>query len=164
MRDGVIADFEVAEEMIKHFIRKVHNRRSSPIHDHRLRAVGLDRGGTARDSGIGAVGGRPARVLIEEPMRGDRRRPSGVRAHWIHGGGYRRGTTEVAVLSLGGIVYSRSVRVAATRWTRRSSPISPHQNLLIGEASSERIKKEIGSAAAPEGGSGVTMEIKAAIS
>ena len=57
MRDGVIADFEVAEEMIKHFIRKVHNRRSfANPHDHRLRAVGLDRGGAPRHSGIGAVG------------------------------------------------------------------------------------------------------------
>ena len=57
MRDGVIADFEVAEEMIKHFIRKVHNRRSfANPHDHRLRAFRLDGGGTARHSGIGAVG------------------------------------------------------------------------------------------------------------
>ena len=54
MRDGVIADFEVAEEMIKHFIRKVHNRRSfANPHDHRLRAVGLDRGRAPRHSGIG---------------------------------------------------------------------------------------------------------------
>ena len=54
MRDGVIADFEVAEEMIKHFIRKVHNRRSlRQSADHRLRAVGLDRGRAPRHPGIG---------------------------------------------------------------------------------------------------------------
>jgi rod shape-determining protein MreB len=71
------------------------------------------------------------------------------------------GTTEVAVLSLGGIVYSRSVRVGGDKmdeaiiaYTRR------HQNLLIGESTAERIKKEIGSAAAPLEGSGITIEIK----
>ena len=63
MRDGVIADFEVAEEMIKHFIRKVHNRRSfANPDDHRLRAVRLDRGRAPRHSGIGAVGRRPPRL------------------------------------------------------------------------------------------------------
>ena len=71
------------------------------------------------------------------------------------------GTTEVAVLSLGGIVYSRSVRVGGDKMDEAIiAYIRRHQNLLIGEASSERIKKEIGSAAAPEGGSGITMEIK----
>ena len=61
MRDGVIADFEVAEEMIKHFIRKVHNRRSfANPHDHRLRALGLDRGRAPRDPGIGRCRPAPA--------------------------------------------------------------------------------------------------------
>jgi rod shape-determining protein MreB len=71
------------------------------------------------------------------------------------------GTTEVAVLSLGGIVYSRSVRVGGDKkdeaiiaYIRRS------HNLLVGEASAERIKKEIGSACPPEDGEGETMEIK----
>ncbi len=71
------------------------------------------------------------------------------------------GTTEVAVLSLGGIVYSRSVRVGGDKMDEAIiAYIRRHQNLLIGEASSERIKKEIGSAAAPPDGNGVTMEIK----
>jgi rod shape-determining protein MreB len=71
------------------------------------------------------------------------------------------GTTEVAVLSLGGIVYSRSVRVGGDKmdeaiigYVRRT------HNLLIGESSAERIKKEVGSACAPEEGEGRTMEIK----
>jgi rod shape-determining protein MreB len=71
------------------------------------------------------------------------------------------GTTEVAVLSLGGIVYSRSVRVGGDKMDEAIiAYIRRHQNLLIGEASSERIKKEIGSAALPADGNGTTMEIK----
>ena len=71
------------------------------------------------------------------------------------------GTTEVAVLSLGGIVYSRSVRVGGDKMDEAIiAYIRRHQNLLIGEASAERIKKEIGSAAPPDDGNGVTMEIK----
>ena len=66
------------------------------------------------------------------------------------------GTTEVAVLSLGGIVYSRSVRVGGDKMDEAIiAYIRRHQNLLIGEASAERIKKEIGSAAPPEDGNGV---------
>ncbi len=64
-------------------------------------------------------------------------------------------------MSLGGIVYSRSVRVGGDKMDEAIiAYIRRHQNLLIGEASSERIKKEIGSAAAPDSGSGITMEIK----
>ena len=92
LRDGVIADFEVAEEMIKHFIRKVHNRRTfaNPA-DHRLRAVGLDRGRAPRHPGIGALGRRAPRL----PDRGadgggDRRRPAGHRADRLDGRRHRR--------------------------------------------------------------------------
>jgi rod shape-determining protein MreB and related proteins len=71
------------------------------------------------------------------------------------------GTTEVAVLSLGGIVYSRSVRVGGDKMDEAViAYIRRHQNLLIGEASAERIKKEIGTAAPPADGGGVTLEIK----
>ena len=92
MRDGVIADFEVAEEMIKHFIRKVHNRRSfANPHDHRLRAVRLHRRRAPRHPGIGRVRRRPQRL----PDRGadgrrDRRRPAGHRADRLDGRRYRR--------------------------------------------------------------------------
>jgi len=71
------------------------------------------------------------------------------------------GTTEVAVLSLGGIVYSRSVRVGGDKMDEAIiAYIRRYHNLLVGEASAERIKMEIGSAYPPEGGEGRTMEIK----
>ncbi len=71
------------------------------------------------------------------------------------------GTTEVAVLSLGGIVYSRSVRVGGDKMDEAIiAYIRRNHNLLIGEGSAERIKKEIGSACPPEDGEGQVMEIK----
>ncbi len=74
------------------------------------------------------------------------------------GGGHE---PKSAVLSLGGIVYSRSVRVGGDKMDEAIiAYIRRHQNLLIGEASSERIKKEIGSAAPPADGNGVTLDIK----
>jgi rod shape-determining protein MreB len=71
------------------------------------------------------------------------------------------GTTEVAVLSLGGIVYSKSVRVGGDKMDEAIiAYIRRNHNLLVGESSAERIKKEIGSAAPPEDGDGRLMEIK----
>src|SRR6201747_2506033 len=163
MRDGVIADFEVAEEMIKHFIRKVHNRRSFA---NPMIIVCVPSGSTAverraiQESALSAGARRV--YLIEEPMAAaigaglPVSEPTGSMVVDIGGG-----TTEVAVLSLGGIVYSRSVRVGGDKMDEAIIPYTRrHQNLLIGEASSERIKKEIGSAAPPADGSGVTMDIK----
>ena len=163
MRDGVIADFEIAEEMIKHFIRKVHNRRSFA---NPMIIVCVPSGSTAverraiQESALSAGARRV--FLIEEPMAaaigaglpvGE---PTGSMIVDIGGG-----TTEVAVLSLGGIVYSRSVRVGGDKMDEAIiAYIRRHQNLLIGEASSERIKKEIGSAAPPADGNGTTLEIK----
>src|ERR1700692_2579345 len=163
LRDGVIADFEVAEEMIKHFIRKVHGRRSwaSP-----LIIVCVPSGSTAVErraiqESAESAGARKV-ALIEEPMAG------GV------GGGLPvteapgsmvvdigGGTTEVAVLSLGGIVYARSVRVGGDKMDEAIiAYIRRNHNLLVGEGSAERIKKEIGSACMPEDGDGRVMEIK----
>jgi rod shape-determining protein MreB len=71
------------------------------------------------------------------------------------------GTTEVAVLSLGGIVYSRSVRVGGDKMDEAIiAYIRRNHNLLVGESSAERIKKEIGSAGPPDDGEGRMMEIK----
>jgi rod shape-determining protein MreB and related proteins len=148
LRDGVIADFEVAEEMIKHFIRKVH-RRSSFASPQII--VCVPSGSTAR------------RVfLIDEPMAAaigaglPVTEPTGSMVVDIGGG-----TTEVAVLSLGGIVYSRSVRVGGDKMDEAIiAYIRRNHNLLVGEGSSERIKKEIGSACPPEDGEGRVMEIK----
>ncbi|MDB5316814.1 MAG: rod shape-determining protein, partial [Rhodospirillales bacterium] len=164
LRDGVIADFEVAEEMIKHFIRKVHNRRSfaSP-----LIIVCVPSGSTAVErraiqESAESAGARKV-LLIEEPMAAaigaglPVTEPSGSMVVDIGGG-----TTEVAVISLGGIVYARSVRVGGDKMDEAIiSYIRRSANLLIGESSAERIKMEIGAAAAPDnGGEGNFTEVK----
>ncbi len=163
LRDGVIADFEIAEEMIKYFIRKVHNRRSfnSP-----MVIVCVPSGSTAVErraiqESAEAAGARKV-WLIEEPMAAaiganlPVTEPTGSMVVDIGGG-----TTEVAVLSLGGIVYARSVRVGGDKMDAAIiSYIRRNHNLLVGESSAERIKKEIGSASVPEKGDGRTFEIK----
>jgi rod shape-determining protein MreB len=163
LRDGVIADFEVAEEMIKHFIRKVHNRRSfaSP-----QVIICVPSGSTAVErraikEAAESAGARRV-FLIEEPMAAaigaglPVTEPTGSMVVDIGGG-----TTEVAVISLGGIVYSRSVRVGGDKLDEAIiAYIRRHHNLLVGESSAERIKKSIGSACQPEDGDGRMMEIK----
>ena len=163
LRDGVIADFEVAEEMIKHFIRKVHNRRSfaSP-----LVIICVPSGSTAVErraiqESAESAGARRV-FLIEEPMAAaigaglPVTEPTGSMVVDIGGG-----TTEVAVLSLGGIVYSRSVRIGGDKMDEAIiGYIRRNHNLLVGEGSAERIKEQIGSACPPEDGEGRTMEIK----
>jgi len=163
LRDGVIADFDVAEEMIKHFIRKVHNRRTfaSP-----QIIVCVPSGSTAVErraiqESAESAGARRV-FLIEEPMAAaigaglPVTEPTGSMVVDIGGG-----TTEVAVLSLGGIVYSRSVRVGGDKMDEAIiAYIRRHHNLLVGESSAERIKKEIGSACPPDEGDGRVMEIK----
>jgi rod shape-determining protein MreB len=163
LRDGVIADFEVAEEMIKHFIRKVHNRRSfaSPqvIVCVPSGSPGVER--RAIQESAESAGARRV-FLIEEPMAAaiganlPVTEPTGSMVVDIGGG-----TTEVAVLSLGGIVYSRSVRVGGDKMDEAIiAYIRRNHNLLVGEGSAERIKKDIGSAYPPEDGIGRTMQIK----
>ena len=163
LREGVIADFEVAEEMIKHFIHKVHNRRSfvSP-----QIVVCVPSGATAVErraiqESAESAGGRRV-FLIEEPMAAaiganlPVTEPTGSMIVDIGGG-----TTEVAVLSLGGIVYARSVRVGGDKL---DDAIIAHirrlHNLLIGESTAERIKKTIASACSPKNGEGDTMAIR----
>lgn len=163
MREGVIADFEVAEEMIKHFVRKVHNRASfaSP-----QVVICVPSGATAverraiQESALSAGARRV--FLIEEPMAAALgaglpvNDPVGSMVVDIGGG-----TTEVAVMSLGGIVYSRSVRVGGDKMDESiSSYIRRNHSLLIGESSSERIKKEVGTAAIPVNGHEVAIQIK----
>ena len=163
LRDGVIADFEVAEEMIKHFIRKVHQRRSfaSP----RV-IICVPSGSTAVErraiqESAESAGARRV-FLIEEPMAAaigaglPVTEPTGSMVVDIGGG-----TTEVAVLSLGGIVYARSIRVGGNKMDEAVIQyIRRHHNLLIGEATAENIKKLIGSACLPEDGNGDVVEIK----
>jgi len=163
LRDGVIADFEVAEQMIKYFIRKVHNRRTfaSP-----MVVVCVPSGSTAVErraiqESAESAGARKV-YLIEEPMAAaigaglPVTEPTGSMVVDIGGG-----TTEVAVLSLGGIVYARSVRVGGDKMDEAIiAYIRRNHNLLVGEASAARIKETIGSACPPEDGEGRTMDIK----
>ena len=163
LRDGVIADFEVAEEMIKHFIRKVHRRSTlaAPEIIVCVPSVSTAVERRAIQDSADAAGARRV-FLIEEPMAAaigaglPVTEPTGSMVVDIGGG-----TTEVAVLSLGGIVYSRSVRVGGDKMDEAIiAYIRRNHNLLVGEGSAERIKKEIGSACPPEDGEGRTMEIK----
>ncbi|OQY07461.1 MAG: rod shape-determining protein [Desulfobacteraceae bacterium 4572_123] len=149
MRDGVIADFEVTEAMLRHFIHKVHNRRSfvrpriivavpSGITQVEKRAVKE----SAESAGAREV------YLIEEPMAAaigaglPITEPTCNMVVDIGGG-----TTEVAVISLAGIVYSRSLRVAGDKMDEAIMQyIKRKYNLLIGERTSEIIKTTIGNA------------------
>jgi len=161
LRDGVIADFEVAEEMIKHFIRKVHNRRSfaSP-----LIIVCVPSGSTAVErraiqESAESAGARKV-LLIEEPMAAaigaglPVTEPSGNMIVDIGGG-----TTEVAVISLSGIVYSQSVRVGGDKMDDAIvAYLKRKYNLLVGEQTAERVKCQIGNAYPGE--EIETMEVK----
>ncbi len=149
MRDGVIADFEVTEAMLRHFIHKVHNRRTFV----RPRII------VAVPSGITQVEKRAVResaesagarevFLIEEPMAAAIAAGLPVTEPTCNmvvdiGGG----TTEVAVISLAGIVYSRSIRIAGDKMDGSIIQyIKRKYNLLIGERTAEIIKTSIGNA------------------
>ncbi len=162
LRDGVIADFDVAEEMIKHFIRKVHNSRfASP-----QMIICVPSGSTAVErraiqESAESAGARRVE-LIEEPMAAaigaglPVTEPTGSMVVDIGGG-----TTEVAVISLGGIVYAKSVRFGGDKMDEAIiAYIRRTHNLLIGEGSAEMIKKEIGTACPPDDGDGAMIEIK----
>ena len=163
LRDGVISDFEIAEEMIKHFIRKVHNRRSfiSPII-----VICVPSGATpverrAIQESAEAAGARRA-YLIEEPVAaaiGAGLPITEPRASMVVDIG--GGTTEVAILSLGGIVYANSVRVGGDKIDRAIVEfIKDKHNLLLGEASAETLKKEHGSAMPTRSMNGQHFHIK----
>tara|TARA_B100000524_G_scaffold4026_1_gene2603 strand:+ start:88 stop:1116 length:1029 start_codon:yes stop_codon:yes gene_type:complete len=163
MSDGVIADFEVAEEMIKHFIKKVNS--GSGLASPQV-VICVPSGATAVErraiqESAEAAGARRV-FLIEEPMAAaigadlPVTEPTGSMVVDIGGG-----TTEVAVLSLGSIVYARSVRVGGDKLDEAIiSYVRRANNLLIGETSAERIKKHIGIAFPPEDGMGETMEVR----
>ncbi|ADU67002.1 rod shape-determining protein [Desulfurispirillum indicum] len=149
MKDGVIADFEVTEAMLKYFIQKVHNRKTlvsprivicipSGITQVEKRAVK----DSARQAGAREV------YLMEEPMAAaigadlPIQDPSGNLIVDIGGG-----TTEVAVISLSGIVYAKSLRIAGDEMDDAIVQyIRKKHNLLIGYRTAEQIKIEIGSA------------------
>jgi rod shape-determining protein MreB and related proteins len=150
MKDGVIADFTVTEQMLKQFIKRVHN--SSMLAPSPRIIICVPCGSTQverraiKESAIGA-GARQV-FLIEEPMAAaigaglPVADPTGSMVVDIGGG-----TTEVGVISLGGIVYASSVRVGGDKFDEAIiNYIRRNYGMLIGEATSEQIKKEIGSA------------------
>jgi rod shape-determining protein MreB len=162
MRDGVIADFEAAGEMIKYFIRKAHKRRSfaSPVVMICVPAGATPVERRAIEESAIAAGARRVH-LVEEPIAAAIgaglavEEPNGSMIVDIGGG-----TTEVAVLSLGGIVYSRSVRVGGDKMDEAIvAYVRRHHNLYIGDTTAERVKKTIGTACAPIEGNGAAMEI-----
>ncbi|MDC0141074.1 rod shape-determining protein [Pelagibacteraceae bacterium] len=163
MKDGVIADFEVAEQMIKSFIKKVHSGRtlSNPqiVICVPTGATNVER--RAIRESADAAGARRV-FLIEEPVAAaigaglPVAEPTGSMIVDIGGG-----TTEVAVLSLGGVVHATSVKAAGDKFDEAIIEYmrSSHK-LAIGETTAERMKKEIGSASPPEDGDGKSMNVK----
>lgn len=149
MKDGVIADFDITEEMLRYFIQKVHNRKAlvrprivicvpSGITQVEKRAVKE----SAESAGAREV------YLVEEPMAAAI--GAGLPITEANGnmivdiGG---GTTEVAIISLAGIVYAQSVRVGGDKLDEAiTQHLKRQYNMLIGERTAEQIKIEIGSA------------------
>ena len=151
LKNGVIADFIVTEEMIKHFIKKVHNKKS--FANPRI-LICVPTGSTPverkaiQDSAL-AAGARRVQ-LIEEPIAAaiganlPIQEATGSMVVDIGGG-----TTEIAVMSLGGVVYSNSMRIAGDSMDQALIQYMRKKfNLLIGDASAEKLKKEIGTALA----------------
>ncbi|HET9463047.1 MAG TPA: rod shape-determining protein [Thiobacillus sp.] len=162
MKDGVIADFTVTEQMLKYFIKKVHDTRMLRPSPRIIICVPC--GSTQverraiRESAIGA-GARQV-YLIEEPMAAaigaglPVAEATGSMVVDIGGG-----TTEVGVISLGGVVYANSVRVGGDRMDEAIiNYIRRNYGMLIGEATAEQIKKKMGSAF--PGAEVLEMEVK----
>ena len=161
MKDGVIADFEITEKMLSYFIRRAHNRNTlvrpriiigipSEVTQVEKRAV--------KDSALKAKASEV--YLVDQAMAAaigaglPITEPSGNMVVDIGGG-----TTDIAVISLAGIVYSKSVRVAGNEMDESVIQyIKKKYNLLIGERTAEQIKQEIGSAYPLD--EPLTMEIK----
>ena len=150
LKDGVIADFKGAEEMIKYFINTVHNKRT--FFARPMVIVCVPSGSTpverrAIQDAVESAGASKV-YLIEEPMAAaigaglPVTEPTGSMIVDIGGG-----TTEVAVLSLGGVVYPRSIRVGGDTMDEAIiNYIRRYHNLLIGESTAEKVKNEIGAA------------------
>ena len=164
LRDGVIADIDVAEQMIKHFIQKVNGK--SKLFSYPEIVICVPSGSTSverraiRDAASNA-GARQV-FLIEEPMAAaigaDMPVTEPIGSMVVDVGG---GTTEVAVLSLRGLAYTTSVRTGGDKMDEAIvSYVRRHHNLLIGETTAERIKKDFGVAQAPADGVGHTIHIK----
>lgn len=150
LQDGVIADFQVTERMLQHFIKKVHENsffRPSPRVLVCVPCQSTEVERRAIRESVLSAGARDV-MLIEEPMAAAI--GAGLPVHEAVGtmvvdiGG---GTTEIAVISLNGVVYAQSVRVGGDRFDEAiTAYVRRTQGSLIGDATAERIKKEIGTA------------------
>jgi rod shape-determining protein MreB and related proteins len=165
LRAGVIADLEVAEEMIKHFIRKAHGGPSRFSRGPQV-VICIPSGATSverraiRDAVTNAGADRVS--LIEEPMAAaigaglPVAEPVGSMVVDIGGG-----TTEVGVISLNGLAFCRSARVGGDRMDDAiAAYVRRNFNLLIGEGTAERVKLEIGAAVRPPSGDGLTTYVR----
>ena len=163
MRDGVIADFVAAEEMIKHFIRSVHNRKTL-ISPKIMICVPADATPVERRAVQEAALSAGARkiFLIQEPVAAaigiglPVSEPRGTMVVDIGGG-----TTDIAVISLGGVLYSRSIRTAGNAFDEAIiNYMRNKHNLLIGQTSAEMIKIDAGTALARANGKTIEINIK----
>ena len=165
LRNGVISDLEVAEQMIKHFIRKAQGNRGRMRGGPEI-VICVPSGSTPverraiRDAASNA-GARKV-WLIDEPMAAaigaDLPVTHPVGSMVVDIGG---GTTEVGVISIGGMTLSTSVRVGGDKMDEAiSSHVRRAHNLMIGEATAERVKKEIGTARIAKSKSSVSTQIK----
>jgi len=165
LRNGVIADLEVAEQMIKHFIQKAHGGRSRFSRGPEI-VLCVPSGSTSverraiRDAASHA--GASHVLLVDEPMAAaigaglPVTDPIGSMIVDIGGG-----TTEVGVISLRGLAYSQSARIGGDKMDEAiTSYVRRHYNLLIGEATAERVKHEIGTAKAPPEGNGLVAHVR----
>ncbi len=161
MKDGVIADFDVTEKMIRYFIEKAHNRKSL-IRPRIMVCVPYGLTGVERKAVKESAMSAGARevYLIEEPMAAaigaglPIKEPQGSLIVDIGGG-----TTEIGVISLGGLVISKSIRVAGDKLDMAIvNYVRKKHNLLIGERAGEEIKIQIGAAAPLE--TPLSMQIK----
>src|ERR1700712_1883517 len=165
LRNGVVADLEVAEQMIKHFIRKAQGegrklRRAPEI----VICVPSNSTQVERRAIRDAVSNAGARQvwLIDEPMAAAIGAglpvAEAVGSMVVDIGG---GTTEVGVISIQGLTMSTSVRVGGDRMDEAiTAAVRRNHNLLIGEATAERVKHQLGSAIVPSDGVGATALIK----
>ena len=165
LRDGVIADIDVAEQMIKHFINKVHGG-PSRLQRRPKMVICVPAGSTQVERRAirqaASSAGAAQVLLIEESMAAaigaglPITAPIGFMVVDIGGG-----TTEVAVLSLGGLAYSNSVRVGGDKLDEAiASHVRRKHNLMIGEATAERVKHGIGAASRPADGADIHMAVK----
>lgn len=165
LRSGVIADLEVAEAMIKHFIRKAHGGPSRFSRGPEV-VICIPSGATpverrAIQQAVSNAGADKV-SLLEEPMAAaigaglPVTEPIGSLVIDIGGG-----TTEVGVISLQGLAYCRSARVGGDRMDEAIvSYVRRNYNLMIGEGTAERVKLEIGTARAPSGGTGLETYVR----